>query len=105
MKRDFTRQMCKWLLLFGLIVGFFLLLRPHVIWLDSFEGVLIEKTTKMVPTLVNGELLDVSEHYFVVEEDDGRQINMQVDQLKYFRASIGNRIVKKSFRSEIELIQ
>jgi len=99
------RKAIKLLVFLAIVVGGYFLLRPHVLWLDSFEGEIVARVEKSVPTVIDKRhAQNISEYYFDILTDDGREMTVPVDQLTYFKARASMRIVKRPFSSKISLI-
>jgi hypothetical protein len=93
------------ILLVGLAGGYFLL-KPHVVWLDTFEGTILTKVEKEVPTVIDKKHAQIiTEYFFVVETEGNRELTVQVDQLLYFRAREGMQVSKAPFTNRIELVE
>ena len=100
------RKAIKLLVFLIIVVGGYLLLRPHVLWLDSFEAEILTRVEKSVPTVVDKRhAQNISEYYFDILTDDGRELTVPVDQLTYFKARVSMRVAKQPFSSEISLIE
>ena len=87
----------------GLLVGAYFLLRTSIVWLDDFDGTIIERLEDEVATVSEHQTQTISTYFFEIETDDGRTVKVQVDQLQYFRASEGARVIKSPFTSSVVL--
>lgn len=88
----------------AVLVGAFFLLRTQVLWLDFFEGTIVERVDKLVPTVIDRHAQDISEYYLVIDTDDGRQVTVQVEQLFFFESREGMRVGKSPFTLAIRLL-
>jgi hypothetical protein len=104
MWRFSMRRVLTPLILAALLVGAFFLLRTRVLWLDYFEGTVVERIDKLVPTIIDRHAQDISEYYLVVDTDDGRQVTVQVEQLLFFESREGMRVCKSPFTLEVHLL-
>ena len=99
------RSLVKVLILLAGLAGGYFLLKPHVVWLDTFEGIIQDKVDKEVPTVVDKKYAqNITQYYLVIETDDDREVTVEVDQLLYFRSRTSMRVSKAPFTSQIELI-
>ncbi len=87
----------------GLLVGAFFMLRTRIVWLDYFNGTIIERSEDEVATVKVDQTQTISSYFFEIETDDGRIVKVQVDQLQYFRAREGARVTKSPFTSSVLL--
>ena len=99
-----TRRILTPLILAAVLVGAFFLLRTHVTWLDYFEGTIVERIDKLVPTVIDRRAQEISEYFLVVDTDDGRQVTIPVEQLVFFQAREGMRIKKSPFTRAVSLL-
>ena len=88
----------------AVLVGAFFLLRTRILWLDYFDGTVVKKVEKVLPTVLDHHTQEISTFYFeIVTDDDDRELTVEVDQLLYFRARKGMRVTKESFSLKIRL--
>ena len=87
----------------AVLVGAFFLLRTRILWLDYFEGTILERVEKSTPTVSERYAQEISEFFFQIKTDDDRELTVEVDQLLYFRARKGMRVEKGPFSLKIGL--
>lgn len=87
----------------GLLVAAYFLLRSHVVWLDGFDGTVLVKIETEVPTVGKDGGRKISRYALDVETDSGRLVRVPVDQLTYFDAGEGVRVHKTPFSSDLEI--
>ena len=104
MRRFSTRRVLTPLILAAALVGAFFLLRTQVPWLDYFEGTIVERVDKLVPTVIDRHAQDISEYYLSIDTDDGRQVTVQVEQLLFFESREGMRVSKSPFSLAVRLL-
>lgn len=91
------------IIIVGLLVAAYFLLRTRVLWLDSFEGTITERAIDQVATVKKANSQTISSFFLSVETDDGRSLVVPSDQLQYFRARRGMRVHKAPFSSTLVL--
>ncbi|MBW1807896.1 MAG: hypothetical protein JRJ19_06405 [Deltaproteobacteria bacterium] len=100
------KRLLKIIILLAILAGAYFGLRPHILWLDYFDGTITEKVEKSVPTVMDKKhAQDISEYSFIVATDDGRELKVLVKQLQYFRSRPQMRVKKGPFTSDIQLIE
>jgi hypothetical protein len=104
MRRFSLRRVLPLLILAVALAGAFFLLRTRVLWLDSFEGTIVEKVDKLVPTVIDRRAQDISEYSLVIDTDDGRQVTVRVEQLLFFESREGKRVGKSHFSLAVRLL-
>jgi hypothetical protein len=98
------RAVIKVAVVAGLLVGFYLLFRTKILWLDSFEGTITERLEEKTPTVIDDKLTqNLSRFYLQIRTDDGRDVRVEVDQLEYFRSRRGMRVSKAPFGVSVEV--
>jgi len=105
MRRFSLKRILTPLIAAALLVGAYFLVRKQVTWLDYFEGTIAERIDKLVPTVIDRRAQEISEYFFVVDTDDGRQVTVPVEQLLFFRAREGMRVKKSPFTLKVLLLQ
>jgi hypothetical protein len=105
MRRFSLRRILTPLIVTAVLVGAYFLVRKQVTWLDYFEGTIVERIDKLVPTVIDRRAQEISEYYLVVDTDDGRQVTVLVEQLLFFRSREGMRVKKSPFTLEVRLVQ
>ena len=103
MRRFSIRRILTPLILAAALVGAFFLLRTKVLWLDYFDGTIIERVDKLVPTVIDRHAQELSEYFLVIDTDDGRQVTVQVEQLLFFESREGTRVCKSPFTQDVRL--
>jgi hypothetical protein len=104
MRRFSLRRVLPLLILAVALAGAFFLLRTRVLWLDSFEGTIVEKVDKLVPTVIDRRAQDISEYSLVIDTDDGRQVTVRVEQLLFYESREGKRVGKSPFSLAVRLL-
>ena len=100
------KRLLKVIILLAILVGAYFGLKPHILWLDYFDGTITDKVETSVPTVLDKKhAQNISEYFFVVATDDGRELKVLVKQLDYFRSRPQMRVSKGPFSSDIQLIQ
>lgn len=103
MRRFFIRRILTPLILAAALVGAFFLLRTQVLWLDYFDGTIVERVDKLVPTVIDRHAQELSEYFLVIDTDDGRQVTVLVEQLVFFKSREGMRVCKSPFTQDVRL--
>ncbi|MBN2497515.1 MAG: hypothetical protein JXR96_23180 [Deltaproteobacteria bacterium] len=101
--QDMRRLLPALVVLACLIVTYFVL-RPRVLWLDSFEGVVVSRAESPVTIVESSQTAHTSTYHLEVETDGGRRIRVEVDSLLYFQARRGCRVSKPPFSQKLHLI-
>jgi hypothetical protein len=99
----FVKKLLTPIIVVGLLVGAYFLLRTRVLWLDSFEGTISERSIDEVATVKTAGSQTIASFFLSVETDDGRSVVVPSDQLQYFRARRGMRVHKAPFSSSLVL--
>ena len=100
------KRIYKIVVILAVAAGAFFLLHAHVIWLDYFNGTIVNKAEKTVATVTKkGHAQDISEYFLDIETDSGRKVRIQVPQLQYFSSQVNMRVTKAPFSSHVELVQ
>ena len=103
MRRFSIRRILTPLILAAALVGAFFLLRTQVLWLDYFNGTIVERVDKLVPTVIDRHVQELSEYFLVIDTDDGRQVTVLVEQLFFFESREGMRVSKSPFTLAVRL--
>ncbi|HUU03884.1 MAG TPA: hypothetical protein VM425_20785 [Myxococcota bacterium] len=100
------KKIFKIIIVLGVLTGAFFALHTRVLWLDYFDGTIVDKEERSVATVTRkGHAQDISEYFLDIETDSGRKVKMQVDQLLYYRSRNSMRVRKRPFSSRADLSQ
>jgi hypothetical protein len=100
------KKFLKIVIVIGVLAGAFFTLHTRIMWLDYFDGTIVDRQEKSVATVTRrGHAQNISEFFLTIETDSGRTVVVEVDQLLYFRSRTKMRVSKRPFSSQVDLNQ